>query len=246
MLPCWAMRSWRLGHLIAAVLDRLDRRSMERSPAAEIARANASWRAKWEAKLEATTAPINPYRVIAEFQQVVDTADVIMTHDSGSPREQLLPFYQAKRPRGYLGWGKSHQLGTGLGLNIGAKIAAPEKFCVNIMGDAAFGMTGLDFETAVRCGVPILTIVFNNSSMAIETRHMGLSHEKYPRARPGWQLCGAGARPWRLERTGGAPRDRSARRSCARAGRPRRAGPVCSSSSPTRRRRSRKATMARP
>jgi acetolactate synthase-1/2/3 large subunit len=168
-----------LGHLIAAVLDRLDRRSVDRSPAAEIARANTSWRAKWEAKLGATTAPINPYRVIAEFQQVVDTADVIMTHDSGSPREQLLPFYQAKRPRGYLGWGKSHQLGTGLGLNIGAKIAAPEKFCVNIMGDAAFGMTGLDFETAVRCGVPILTIVFNNSSMAIETRHMGLSHEKY-------------------------------------------------------------------
>jgi len=168
-----------LGHLIAAVLDRLDRRSIERSPAAEIARANASWRAKWAEKLGATTTPINPYRVIAEFQQVVDTADVIMTHDSGSPREQLLPFYQAKRPRGYLGWGKSHQLGTGLGLNIGAKIAAPEKFCVNIMGDAAFGMTGLDFETAVRCGVPILTIVFNNSSMAIETRHMGLSHERY-------------------------------------------------------------------
>ena len=59
------------------------------------------------------------------------------------------------RPRGYLGWGKSHQLGTGLGLAIGAKVAAPDKFCVNFMGDAAFGMTGLDFETAVRCGIPI-------------------------------------------------------------------------------------------
>jgi thiamine pyrophosphate-dependent acetolactate synthase large subunit-like protein len=168
-----------LGHLIAAVLDRLDRRSIERSPAAEIARARASWMVKWQAKLSTGTTPINPYRVIDEFQKVVDTADVIMTHDSGSPREQLLPFYQAKRPRGYLGWGKSHQLGTGLGLNIGAKIAAPDKFCVNIMGDAAFGMTGLDFETAVRCGVPILTIVFNNSSMAIETRHMGLSHARH-------------------------------------------------------------------
>src|SRR6202041_3970076 len=130
-------------------------------------------------KLGATTAPINPYRVIAEFQQVVDTADVIMTHDSGSPREQLLPFYQAKRPRGYLGWGKSHQLGTGLGLNIGAKIAAPDKFCVNFMGDAAFGMTGLDIETAVRCGIPHCTIVLNNSTMAIEIPHMKLSHEKH-------------------------------------------------------------------
>lgn len=168
-----------LQHLIAAVTDRLGGKTVERSPAAEIARAQASWLAKWHAKLTAATTPINPYRVIAEFQQVVDTADVIMTHDSGSPREQLLPFYKAKRPRGYLGWGKSHQLGTGLGLNIGAKVAAPDKFCVNIMGDAAFGMTGLDFETAVRCGVPILTIVLNNSSMAIETRHMGLSHAKH-------------------------------------------------------------------
>ena len=50
---------------------------------------------------------------------------------SGSPREQLNPFYRATRPRGYLGWGKSHQLGTGLGLVIGAKVAAPDKFCVN-------------------------------------------------------------------------------------------------------------------
>ena len=47
------------------------------------------------------------------------------------------------------------------------------------MGDAAFGMTGLDFETAVRCGLPILTIVLNNSSMAIETDHLVESHELY-------------------------------------------------------------------
>jgi thiamine pyrophosphate-dependent acetolactate synthase large subunit-like protein len=110
---------------------------------------------------------------------VVDPKDAIVTHDSGSPREQMLPFYRATRPRSYLGWGKSHQLGTGLGLTIGAKVAAPDKFCVNFMGDAAFGMTGLDFETAVRCGVPILTIVLNNSTMAIETHAMKLSHERH-------------------------------------------------------------------
>src|SRR5262249_44711690 len=79
----------------------------------------------------------------------------IVTHDSGSPRDQLLPFYRAAPPRGYLGWGKSHALGTGLGLVIGAKLAQPDKLCVNFMGDAAFGMTGLDFETAVRAGIPI-------------------------------------------------------------------------------------------
>jgi thiamine pyrophosphate-dependent acetolactate synthase large subunit-like protein len=117
--------------------------------------------------------------VIWEFMQTVDPAEAIVTHDSGSPRDQLIPFYRATTPRGYLGWGKSHALGTGLGLIMGAKLAAPDKLCVNFMGDAAFGMTGLDFETAVRCGIPILTIVLNNSSMAIETGHMARSHERF-------------------------------------------------------------------
>ncbi|MCH8871101.1 MAG: hypothetical protein IIC85_15420, partial [Chloroflexi bacterium] len=105
--------------------------------------------------------------------------EAIVTHDSGSPRDQLMPFYQAGGPRTYIGWGKSHGLGTGLGLNMGAKLADPDKFVVNFMGDAAFGMVGLDFETAVRSNIPILTIVFNNSTMAIETSAMAGSHELY-------------------------------------------------------------------
>jgi acetolactate synthase-1/2/3 large subunit len=165
--------------LVDAVKDRLGGRLLNRSPGEEIATKREAWLAKWQAKLTSAEKPITPYRVINEFMRVVDPAGAIVTHDSGSPREQLLPFYRATRPRGYLGWGKSHQLGTGLGLTIGAKVAAPDKFCVNFMGDAAFGMTGLDFETAVRSGVPICTIVLNNSTMAIEIPHMKLSHEKH-------------------------------------------------------------------
>lgn len=168
-----------LATLADAVRDRLGGRLLNRSPAEEVATLREAWLAKWQAKLTSAETPITPYRVISEFMRVVDPADAIVTHDSGSPREQLLPFYRATRPRSYLGWGKSHQLGTGLGLTIGAKIAAPDKFCINFMGDAAFGMTGLDFETAVRCGVPICTIVLNNSTMAIEIPHMRLSHEKH-------------------------------------------------------------------
>ena len=168
-----------LNALIDAVKQRLGGRLLNRSPAEEIASKREAWLARWQAKLTSAEAPITPYRVINEFIRVVDPAEAIVTHDSGSPREQLLPFYRATRPRSYLGWGKSHQLGTGLGLTIGAKVAAPDKFCVNFMGDAAFGMTGLDFETAVRCGVPICTIVLNNSAMAIEIPHMKLSHERY-------------------------------------------------------------------
>jgi thiamine pyrophosphate-dependent acetolactate synthase large subunit-like protein len=62
---------------------------------------------------------------------------------------------------------------------MGAKLASPDKFVVNFMGDAAFGMTGLDFETAVRSKIPILTVVLNNSTMAIETTHMATSHELF-------------------------------------------------------------------
>ena len=147
--------------------------------AAEIAQAREAWLSEWTHKLTSDEVPINPYRVMWDFMRVVDSDHAIVTHDSGSPRDQLMPFYRAGGPRTYLGWGKSHGLGTGLGLNIGAKLADPDKFVVNFMGDAAFGMTGLDFETAVRAGLPILTIVLNNSTMAIETSHMARSHELY-------------------------------------------------------------------
>jgi thiamine pyrophosphate-dependent acetolactate synthase large subunit-like protein len=166
-----------LAHLALAVKDRLGGRLPNASPAAEIAAERAAWLARWEAKLTSAETPMTPYRVMSEFMRVVDPAGAIVTHDSGSPRDQLLPFYRATRPRGYLGWGKSHQLGTGLGLAMGAKVAAPDKFCVNFMGDAAFGMTGLDIETGVRAGIPSLTIVLNNNTMAIEIPHMKLSHD---------------------------------------------------------------------
>ena len=165
--------------LIAAVKDRLGGKLLNRSPAADLAAEREAWLARWHAILGSSETPMTPYRVMSEFIRVIDPAETIVTHDSGSPRDQLLPFYRATRPRCYLGWGKSHQLGTGLGLIIGAKVAAPDKFCVNFMGDAAFGMTGLDLETAVRAGISSLTIVLNNSTMAIEIPHMKLSHEKH-------------------------------------------------------------------
>ncbi|MGZ8265669.1 MAG: thiamine pyrophosphate-requiring protein, partial [Burkholderiales bacterium] len=170
-----------LAQLAEAVRDRLGGKApLPASGArASIAKLRNEWLGRWEAKLRSTERPICPYFVMSEFMRIIPSEDAIVTHDSGSPRDQLLPFYVAKKPRGYMGWGKSHQLGTGLGLAIGAKVGAPDKFCVNFMGDAAFGMTGLDFETAARSGIPMTTIVLNNSTMAIETHAMAYSHEKY-------------------------------------------------------------------
>ena len=170
-----------LGQLAEAARDRLGRATRTQAGAveAEIQGLHEAWMTEWMPKLQSNQTPITPYRVIWELMAAVDPATAIVTHDSGSPRDQLLPFYRATRPRSYLGWGKSHQLGTGLGLAIGAKLAAPDALCVNLIGDAAFGMTGLDFETAVRCNAPILTIVFNNSTMACETGTLQLSHERF-------------------------------------------------------------------
>lgn len=168
-----------LRQLVTALKDRLKGRARTNTVMGEIETHRTAWMARWAAALKSQETPISPYHVISEFARLVKPDDAIVTHDSGSPRDQMLPFYRAGKPRSYLGWGKSHQLGTGLGLTIGAKLAAPDKFCVNFMGDAAFGMTGLDFETAVRNDAPICTIVLNNSTMAIETKTMAKSHQLY-------------------------------------------------------------------
>jgi len=170
-----------LQQFIEAIKDLLGVKHHQKdiSVEAELERVKKEWLGEWMPKLTSDEVPINPYRVIWEFMHTVDPRETIVTHDSGNPRDQLVPFYQATMPRSYLGWGKSHALGTGLGLIMGAKLAMPDKFCVNFMGDAAFGMTGLDFETAVRSNLPVLTVVLNNSSMATETHALAVSHELY-------------------------------------------------------------------
>ena len=62
---------------------------------------------------------------------------------------------------------------------MGAKLACPDKLAINVWGDAAIGHTGMDFETAVREKIPILSILFNNFAMAIEIPVMPVSQEKY-------------------------------------------------------------------
>jgi acetolactate synthase-1/2/3 large subunit len=110
---------------------------------------------------------------------LVDRSRTVLTHDSGNPRDQTTPFYETTRPHGYIGWGKSTQLGTGLGLALGAKLAKPDWLSINIMGDASFGMVGMDLETAVRLDIPTLTIVFNNGLMGGYSTYLPIASNKY-------------------------------------------------------------------
>lgn len=145
----------------------------------QIAALREEWLGEWMPKLTSNDTPINPYRVVWELNKLVDKDATIITHDAGSPRDQTTPFWEATAPLSYIGWGKTTQLGYGLGLAMGAKLAHPDKLCINVWGDAAIGFTGMDFETAARERIPILSILFNNFSMAIEIPIMPVSQEKY-------------------------------------------------------------------
>jgi thiamine pyrophosphate-dependent acetolactate synthase large subunit-like protein len=147
--------------------------------AAEIKQISDEWLKEWMPKLTNNEAPLNPYRVLWDLQNTVDVANTIITHDAGSPRDQLSPFWKTTQPHTYIGWGKTTQLGYGLGLAMGAKLTMPDKLCINVWGDAAIGFTGMDFETAVRERIPIMSILLNNFSMAIELHIMKVSTEKY-------------------------------------------------------------------
>jgi thiamine pyrophosphate-dependent acetolactate synthase large subunit-like protein len=167
--------------LLAAVKDRVRAPREERAAAAarEIEAGRAAWLAHWVSRLNSDETPLSPYRVIRDLLRTVDVANTVITHDAGSPRDQLSPFWRVESPLSYIGWGKTTQLGYGLGLAMGAKLYAPEKLCINVWGDAAIGFTGMDFETAVRERIPILSVLLNNFCMAIELPVMPVSTEKY-------------------------------------------------------------------
>ena len=168
---------------LSALIEEVSRtQKSPRDPSAvakEIKDTYDPWLARWMPKLTHNDAPFSPYRVLWDLQNTVDIANTIITHDAGSPRDQLSPFWRCTTPLSYIGWGKTTQLGYGLGLAMGAKLAKPDKLCINVWGDAAIGFTGMDFETAVRERIPILSILLNNFSMAIELKVMPVSTEKY-------------------------------------------------------------------
>ena len=170
-----------LGQLIEEVKDRMgaEGRRSDASVSAEIRQVRQEWIAEWMPRLSSNDAPISPYRVVYELNARLDKANSIVTHDSGNPRDQIVPFYAATTPRGYIGWGNSTQLGTGLGYALGAKVAFPEKTCVNLMGDVAVGMAGTDFETAAREQLGIITVIVNNGAMGGYEKNIPIATERY-------------------------------------------------------------------
>ena len=171
-----------LGQLIAAAHAKIG--AQGRPPATDVIDAITALKKtffdEWSERLLCDDAgAISPYRVIHEMNTLFDKTRTVVTHDAGNPRDQIVPFYDAITPRGYLGWGKSTHLGSSLGMALGAKLARPDWLSVNFIGDAGFGQTANDFETAVRLKLPIMTVLVNNGVMGGYGAYMPDAVEKY-------------------------------------------------------------------
>ena len=79
--------------LVAAVRDRSNGASEEQTAAVtgEISAVKAEWLDQWKAKLTSDEVPMTPYRVISDLLDTVDVENTIITHDAGSPRDQMSP-----------------------------------------------------------------------------------------------------------------------------------------------------------
>jgi len=147
--------------------------------ASTIARIKREWRAEYEPLFADDSAPINGYRMMRELWALLDPETSMLTHESGASRDIQSVFYESGPPRSYLGWGQSSQLGFSLGLAMGAKLANPEKLVVNVMGDASVGMTGMDWETASRNDIPILTVIKHDSIFSGYDRNIPEASARY-------------------------------------------------------------------
>lgn len=170
-----------LQQIISCLKDRKVTVDLNRKQIVEknIASIREVWLAEWMPRLTSDTSAISPYRVVWELETNLDKNKSIVTHDSGNPRDQIVPFYTTTLPRTYLGWGNSTPLGAGFGLAMGAKLAAPDHTVVNLMGDTAVGMMGTDFETAAREKIGTITVIMNNGAMGGYEKHMPIAIEKY-------------------------------------------------------------------
>jgi thiamine pyrophosphate-dependent acetolactate synthase large subunit-like protein len=120
------------------------------------------FQAKFSPSMESNDKPINPYRVIGDLMKVLDPKASFLTADSGNTRDQTSTVYEAQIPRGHLGWGNVSTLGFSLAGAIGAKLAFPDRVCVNITGDAGVCYMMGDFEACARHGIGITTLHINN------------------------------------------------------------------------------------
>ncbi|HET6518473.1 MAG TPA: thiamine pyrophosphate-binding protein [Geminicoccaceae bacterium] len=123
------------------------------------------WRAEWEAYTAPHfgdgSSPLRPERVVAEVRAALPD-DGILLCDSGVHHNWFMQFWRARRPQTMLNtWGFS-AMGFGVSGVLGAKLAAPDRPCVAVVGDGGFTMTPHVLCTAVEYDIPAVWVIWNN------------------------------------------------------------------------------------
>ena len=153
--------------LIDAVRDRMGPGAggLKEEVVSEIKQAKEKWLGEWMPVFTDESMPTNGYRVVYDLMQVVDRERTVALHDAGGSRGYITPFWVATRPHSFVAMGGMAPMGWSMGAAIGAKLAHPDQLVVHLLGDASFGMTGMEIETAVRMGLPTLTVLINNGGI---------------------------------------------------------------------------------
>lgn len=151
---------------IRQLLAEVERRGISRhlGTAEWLARISV-WRSEWQRYIapnfEIDTSPMRPERFVADIRQVVPE-EAILVPDSGSHHNWFMQFWESRRPRSMLNtWGYA-AMGFGVSGVLGAKLAAPDRPAMAIVGDGGFTMTPHVLCTAVEYNIPAIWVVWNN------------------------------------------------------------------------------------
>ena len=131
-------------------------------------------REKREAEREQLTderAPLHPMRVYGELAQVLDR-DAIVVGDGGDFVSYAGRVVASYEPGCWLDPGPFGCLGSGPGYALAAKLAHPDRQVVLLLGDGAFGFSGMEFDTLARHGVSVVGVMGNNGIWALEKHPM--------------------------------------------------------------------------
>jgi acetolactate synthase-1/2/3 large subunit len=138
---------------------------------AELRQVEDERRAEERQELADDRAPLHPLRVYSELQQLLDR-DAVVIGDGGDFVSYAGRVIETYEPGCWMDPGPFGCLGSGPGYALAAKLAHPKRQVCLLLGDGAFGFSGLEFDTLVRHGVPVVAVMGNNGIWALEKHPM--------------------------------------------------------------------------
>jgi acetolactate synthase-1/2/3 large subunit len=124
-----------------------------------------------QAELNDDRSPLHPMRVYKELAGVLDR-NAIVIGDGGDFVSYAGRVIETYEPGCWMDPGPYGCLGAGPGQAIGAKTAFPDRQVCMLLGDGAFGFSGLEFDTMARHGLPVVGVMGNNGIWALEHHPM--------------------------------------------------------------------------